>query len=198
MTTQAKRARALVKLTAAQCELRAFALALPAIREAVDLYRSLARVRADPFQSELAGALEQWSEVLGHVGQPEPALVAAMEAMDAYRGLAKTHPEKYLPRVAMGLNGLSVRLRDLGRHAEALPLAQSALEWLWPYYERFPDVHRKQISTMFSVLVGLHEDLGSRLDATWAKRFEQVAAQVTGEPKGAPATKATKGGRKRK
>lgn len=183
LATKAKRARALVKLSGAQRELGSFEAALGPAREAVDMCRSLVGARPEAFLPDLAAALDHSSNVQGDLGQHETALVSAMEAMDIYRGLAKARPETYLPRFAITLNNLSVRLQHLGRHKEALPLAQGALEWLWPYYERFPDVHKKHVGTMFSVLAALHEDLGSRLDTLWTERLERYAADAAGERK---------------
>jgi tetratricopeptide (TPR) repeat protein len=183
LTAQAKRARALAKLSAAQRELGLGDAALAAAQEAVDIYRSLASARPEAFLRDLATNLDQLSNVQADLGRHEAALVTAMEAVDLYRVLVKSHPETFLPLLAIALNSLSVRLRDLGRHKEALPVAQGALEWLWPYYERFPDVHSKHVGTMFTVLMALHEDLGTRLDATWAERFERYVARAAGEEK---------------
>lgn len=183
LAADAKRARALIKLSTAQRELGSFDVALGPAQEAVDLCRSLVGNRPDVFLPDLASALDHLGNVQGDVGRDDAALVSAMEAMDIYRGLAKARPETYLPRFAITLNNLSVRLQKLGRHKEALPLAQGALEWLWPYYERFPEVHKKHVGTMFSVLAALHEDLGSRLDATWTARLERYAQDAAGERK---------------
>jgi len=182
----AKRARALVKLSGAQRELGAHEAALAPAREAVDAYRSLAADRPNTYLADLASALDQLSSVLGELGQHEAALVNAMEAMDAYRRLVKERPETYLPRFALTLTNLSTRLRNLGRHKEALPLAQSAVEWLWPHYERSPQVHEKPMGTMFSVLMALHEDLGTRVNDTWGQRFTRYATLAAGGPKEKP------------
>jgi tetratricopeptide (TPR) repeat protein len=183
IAAHAKRARGLAKLGAAQRELGQSDAALAPAQEAVDMFRSLASAKPEAFLRELATSLDQLSNVQGDVGRHEAALVTAMEAVDLYRVLAKTHPETFLPLLAIALNSLSVRLRALGRHKEALPLAHGALEWLWPYYERFPDVHGKHVGTMFNVALALHEDLGTRLDAPWAGRFERYVAQTAGEKK---------------
>ena len=181
-----KRARALTKLSHAQCELGSFEAALGPAQEAVSLYRPVAGAWPEPFLAELAGALDLSSTIQGKLGRHEMALVGAMEAMDIYRGLAKSRPEKHLPRFAMTLNDVAIHLRNLGRHKEALLLAQGALEWIWPYYEKTSDVGAipelpERVAAMFSVLVELHQDLGSRLDSIWAQRFEQVAARTAGE-----------------
>lgn len=183
VTLDAKRARALVKLSSAQCDLGAFDAALAPALEAITLVRSLTPLQPDTFQPDLAAALELAGRAQSALGQHDAALIHVMEAMDTYRGLAKSHPEEYLPRFALTLNQLSICLRHLGRMQEALPVARNALEWLWPYYERFPEVHRQAIRTMFGVLIDLHEQLGSRIDALWARRFEELAARETGQSK---------------
>jgi tetratricopeptide (TPR) repeat protein len=198
LATNAKRARALMKLSGAQRDLGSFEAALGPAQEAVDMLRLLSSARQETFLPELAGALDHLGNVQGDLGKHDAALVSAMEAMDAYRGLAKARPETYLPQFAITLNHLSLRLQRLGRHKEALPLAQGAIEWLWPYYERFPDVHTKHVGTMFSVLVALHEDLGSRLDTTWAERLERYAKESAGEPKKAVPEKNAVGKKKRR
>jgi tetratricopeptide (TPR) repeat protein len=182
----AKRARALVKLSSAQRDLGAHEAALAPAKEAVDVYRTLAALRPNTYLADLASALDELSSVLGELGQHETALVNAMEAMDAYRRLVKERPETYLPRFALMLTNLSTRLRHLGRHKEALPLAQSAVEWLWPHYERSPQVHEKPMGTMFSVLMALHEDLGTRVNDTWGQRFTRYATLTAGGPKEKP------------
>lgn len=179
----AKRARALLKLSAAQSELEAHEAALAPAREAVECYRALAAAHPNTYLAELASALDQLSVVLGKLGQHETALVNTMEAMDAYRRLVKERPETFLPRFALMLTNLSTRLRHLGRHKEALPLAQSAVEWLWPHYERSPQVHEKPMGTMFSVLMALHEDLGTRVNDLWGARFARYATLAAGGPK---------------
>lgn len=180
---KAKRARALMKLSSAQSELGAYEAALGPVREAVDCYRSLALIHPNIYLAELALALDQSSSVLGELGQHETALVNAMEAMDTYRRLVKERPETYLPRFALMLTKLSTRLRNLGRHKEALPLAQSAVEWLWPHYDRSPQVHQKPMGTMFSVLLALHEDLGTRLNDVWGERFTRYATLAAKGPR---------------
>lgn len=185
VTQDAKRARALTKLSSAQLDLGAFDAALAPALEAIALFRSLTTIQSETFLPDLAATLELASRAQSAAGHHDAALVHAMEAMDAYRRLAKSHPEKHLPQFAMALNHLSHCLRHSGRLQEALPLARNALEWLWPYYDRFPDVHRKHVRTAFSVLIDLHEQLGSRLDPLWARRFEELAARETGEKKGA-------------
>lgn len=182
ISESAKRARALMKLCSAQCELGAHEAALGPVREAVDCYRSLAVIHPNTYLAELASALDQLSSVLSELGQHETALVNAMEAMDTYRRLVKERPETYLPRFALMLTNLSTGLRKLGRHKEALPLAQSAVEWLWPHYESSPSVHEKPMGNMFSVLWALHEDSGTRLHEPWGERFTRYATLAAKGP----------------
>lgn len=187
-----------MKLSGAQSDLGAHDAALGPAREAVECYRILALHHPNTYLAELAAALDQSSSVLGELGQHDAALVNAMEAMDTYRRLVKERPETYLPRFALMLTNLSTRLRNLGRHKEALPLAQSAVEWLWPHYERSPHAHEKPMGTMFSVLLALHEDLGTRLNDLWGERFTRYAMLAAKGPQekagaGAPTKKSKQG-----
>ena len=172
-----------MKLGAAQHELGANEAAVGPTREAVDVYRFLVTLRPNTYLADLAAALDQLSSALGESGQHEAALINAMEAMDTYRRLVKERPETYLPRFALMLTNLSTRLRNLGRHKEALPLAQNAVEWLWPHYERSPKLHEKTMGTMFSVLMALHEDLGTKINELWGQRFTRYATLAAGGPK---------------
>src|SRR5204862_90222 len=89
--------------------------ALVATREAVAIYRTLATRNPDAFQPDLAGSLNNVSNLLGEVGQREPALAAVREAVDLYRTLATRNPDAFRPAFATSLNSLGNRLSALGR-----------------------------------------------------------------------------------
>jgi tetratricopeptide (TPR) repeat protein len=93
--------------------------ALSAIREAVDIRRSLAAADGTSPRSDLAGTLSNLARCLSALGHREEALTAATEAVDIHRALAAAHPEAFRSQLATSLSGLSICLLELGRHEEA-------------------------------------------------------------------------------
>src|SRR5512146_1213400 len=69
--------------------------ALAVAREAVDVFRGLAKERPAEFEPRLAAALVNLSTRLCELGRREEALAAVQEAVGTYRGLAKERPGEF-------------------------------------------------------------------------------------------------------
>jgi tetratricopeptide (TPR) repeat protein len=110
--------------------------ALAAIKEAVDVYRELARARPDAFLPDLAVSLNNQSVGLSDLGRREDALAAIKEAVAIRRELARARPDAFLPDLAMSLNNQSNRLSDLGRREDALAAIEEAIQLVLPMLER--------------------------------------------------------------
>lgn len=93
--------------------------ALSAMREVVEIRRSLAASGGDGPRSELAGALSNLAGCLSALGKRDEALAAVDEAVDIDRGLAAAKPEAFRPQLATSLGGLSICLQGLGRYEQA-------------------------------------------------------------------------------
>ena len=98
------------------------------IREAVGIYRGLAKGNAAAFKSVLAGSLSNLSNRLSGVGDREGALDVIREAVGIYRELTEGNPVAFGPDLASSLNNLSVRLSGVGDREGALDVIREAVE----------------------------------------------------------------------
>ena len=83
---------------------------MPPAREAVTIYRRLAKADPDGHLPDLAGALSRLATCLADTDRREQALAPAQEAVDHYRHLAQAWPDRYdsdAEAAAALLNGLA-------------------------------------------------------------------------------------------
>ncbi len=142
---------------------------LAAAREAVDLYRALARREPDRFRADLAMGLNNLANRLAALGRRDAAMDHAREAVARYRELVESQAEAFTPQLAMALGTLgAIQQRDdpaaaSAHFAEAL--TRLAGEDPAPYrelLERLAEAYVKAcigagIEPDFDVLKGLAE-----------------------------------------
>ena len=112
--------------------------ALEAAREAVEIYRELARQRPDAFRPDLAMSLNNVANRLSDLGQREQALEAAREAVEIYRELARQRPDAFRPDLARSLAVMGLRLAESGEQAASVASFAEAIETLTPAFLRYP------------------------------------------------------------
>ena len=126
--------------------------ALPAIKEAVSLYRELASVHPDRYQFELADALAHLGIGLSELGCPAEALQATQEAGRLYRKLASANPVRYLRNLAATLTNIGVRFSELGHSAEALQATQEAVRYYRKLAAGNPDRYQPDLAATLTNL----------------------------------------------
>ncbi|WP_217427409.1 tetratricopeptide repeat protein, partial [Sphaerotilus uruguayifluvii] len=113
--------------------------ALAAAREAVEIYRELARQRPDAFRPNLAVALNNVANFLSALGQREEALAAAREAVEIRRELARQRPDAFCPDLATSLAVMGLRLEESGAAmVECVAYFTEAIVTLTPAFLRYP------------------------------------------------------------
>ena len=100
---------------------------MKAVREAVEIYRGLAKKNPGAFNPDLAMSLNNLSGCLSEVGDRGGALDAIREAVGIYRGLAEGNPAAFNPGLAASLNNLSIRLSEVGDRGGALKAVREAV-----------------------------------------------------------------------
>jgi len=144
--------------------------ALAAAREAVAVYRDLARAQPEAFTSGMAGALNNLANVLAELGQREEALAVARETAAIRRGLAKARPEASTLDLAGTLNNLANRLFGLGHREEALATAREATGIYRDLARARPDEFRPELAMSLNNLANMLSELGERGEALGAAR----------------------------
>ncbi|MFN3422527.1 MAG: tetratricopeptide repeat protein, partial [Armatimonadota bacterium] len=84
-----------------------------AFREAIEIYRRLAKAEPQVYEPYLAMTLNNLGYVLYNLRRFEEAEEAYREALEIRRRLAKAEPQVYKPDLAMTLNNLGTVLSDL-------------------------------------------------------------------------------------
>ena len=144
--------------------------ALGAAREAVGLYRALAKEFPAAHTPNLAGSLNNLAGFLSAVGDRDEALEAAREAVGVYRGLAEAAPRAYMPDLAMSLNTLAIRLSDVGERCKALGAAKEAVGLYRALAEAAPAAYRPDLAGSLNNLASFLSDVGDREGALGAAR----------------------------
>ncbi|GIF62224.1 hypothetical protein Ais01nite_02590 [Asanoa ishikariensis] len=101
--------------------------AMASAKEAVSIYRRLAKTSPDPYLTNLAVSLNYLGNSMSALGWPAHALVATEEAVGIRRRLAETNPDAHLPHLAILLTNLGGDLSVLGRREQALGPAEEAV-----------------------------------------------------------------------
>jgi tetratricopeptide (TPR) repeat protein len=104
--------------------------ALKAIREAVDIYRSLTASYPDAFLPDLAKSLNNLGSTLSDLDQHEEALVTYNKALPIIRPLMQKYPQFFEEHLYRNLLGKKQVLRAMGREKEMPPEEMAKLEEL--------------------------------------------------------------------
>lgn len=96
-------------------------------REAISLYRRLARDRPEVIDDKCAGCLNNLSVILSNSDHKAEALEIVEEVVKIHRQLVAGCPEAFLPDLASSLNNLAVFLSEMGREGEALVIMQESV-----------------------------------------------------------------------
>ncbi|RLC76578.1 MAG: hypothetical protein DRI61_13060, partial [Chloroflexi bacterium] len=139
--------------------------ALDVTKEAVEVYRKLAREHPEAYLPYLAGSSNNLGNVLSESGRREEALEATKEAVEVYRKLVRKHPEAYLPYLAMSLSNLGNRLSELGRREEALEATKEAVEVYRKLAREHPEAYLPYLATSLNNLGNVLSELGHREEA---------------------------------
>ena len=110
------------------CPGQAPAKALAASREAVTVWRRLAKVNPAAHEPSLAASLGNLSVDQWHLGLREESLSAHGELVTLYRRLARANPVAYQAALAASLSDFGGRLSEMGRLDQALAPAREAVE----------------------------------------------------------------------
>ena len=121
-------AEALDTLSNIQRDLGQREQALVSSREAVNLYRELARLNPDVFEPDLAVSLNNLSIHQSAMGKREKALKSIEESVSVYRRLAAERPDTFNVYLAGSLNNLASRQSAVGQRDRALATAHEAVE----------------------------------------------------------------------
>ena len=166
----ALKARHLSQACIARAEMGQREEALEAAREAVEIYRELARQRPDAFRPDLATSLSTVSSRLSALGRQEEALKAAREALEIRRMLTRQRPDIFRPDLAMSLSNMAIQLGDLGQREEALKAAREAVEIRRKLAQQRPDVFSPELAFSLNNVAIRLSDLGQREEALEAAR----------------------------
>jgi tetratricopeptide (TPR) repeat protein len=139
--------------------------ALPAGKEAVELFRELAAARPDAFRPDLALALNNLSIPLSALGQRKAAQAAGEKAVELYRELAAARPDAFRTGLARALSNLSAYLSALGQREDALAAGEEAVELYRELAAARPDVFRPDLASALNNLSSHLGDLGRDEDA---------------------------------
>ncbi|WP_309894904.1 tetratricopeptide repeat protein [Archangium sp.] len=144
--------------------------ALEAMREAVDIRRSLAQHNSEAFRPDLAGSLSNLGAMFRGLGRREEALEVTHESVGLYRALVHRNFDAFRPSLAGSLNNLGTILGELGRRDEALAAIREAVEVYRALAQRNPDVFRPDLAMVLNNLGNRLSELGLREEALEATR----------------------------
>lgn len=102
--------------------------AAPLLREAVEIYRSLAKTDPNSYLPSLSAAVHNLGSVLSDLGRHNESLSCARESVRVDRQLVAANPRAFLPDLAMSLINLAIDLGALGQEESALPFGEESLE----------------------------------------------------------------------
>ncbi|WP_459710266.1 tetratricopeptide repeat protein [Actinophytocola sp. KF-1] len=157
-------ARSLLGLGMRFGEMRRWHDALPAVEEALDIYRSLPH----PVREELAAAFDAQGACLSELGRDAEALPAAEEAVRIWRELG--NPSK----LAEVLHNLAIKLGNLGRFDQALAVAREVLDIQRPLARISPHEFQPYVALTLNSASNYLSGLG-RHDESLAMAEEAVA-----------------------
>jgi len=143
-------------------------------REAAELFSQLS---SKDSRSNLAGTLNNWSNVLSDLGRLEEALAKSEKAVQINAQLAQTRPDAFLSDLAASLNNLAIRLGNMGQREDALAKAEEAARIYAQLAQTRPDAFLSDLAMSLNNLAHRLSDLGRRKEAL-AKVEEAVRIYV--------------------
>lgn len=139
--------------------------ALKAAEEAVAICRALASVQPEPFNFDLALALNTFATVLGRLGRFNEAIDAVHEATEINRNLARTGAQAFVSKLAASLNNLSTILYSLGRQEDALKAVEESILIRRKLVSAQPEVFTSDLAGSLINLNNVLSSLGRQDDA---------------------------------
>jgi tetratricopeptide (TPR) repeat protein len=136
-----------------------------AYREALGIYRRLAKARPEVYQPDVAMTLTNLANVLWKLNRLEETEEAYREALDIFRNLAEARPEIYQPDVATTLNDLGVMLSQLNRLEQAEEAYREALGIYRRLAKARPEVYQPDVAMTLTNLANVLWKL-NRLEET--------------------------------
>ncbi|WP_309890167.1 tetratricopeptide repeat protein [Archangium sp.] len=136
----------------------------PAVREAVEHWRALARSNPEAFHPELSDSFSFLSDTLYVRGQREESLTLARGAVELRRVLAQRDPNRLLPCLASSLEVLGHRLHGTQRHEEARTVFEEAVSLYQPLTAQEPGAFKSGLASSLHALgvtlskLGRHEE----------------------------------------
>lgn len=162
---RAARALWLNNLGVHQSELGQREEALTSTREAVDLFRELAKTRPDVFLPCLAMSLSNLGSRQSDLGHWEEALVSARKSADVYRALETVQPGAFQPDLAMSFSNLGQRQNDLGQREEALTSTRKAVDLYRALVKTRPETLLPYLAGSVNNLGLMQSNLGQQEEA---------------------------------
>ncbi|MET8147987.1 tetratricopeptide repeat protein [Actinoplanes sp. NPDC049668] len=144
--------------------------ALIASREAVGLYRELAKLNRDAHLHNLATSVSNHAVRLAEAGRWAEALTASQEALDLRRELAELNRDAYLPNLAKSVNNHAIMLAEAGRRAEALTASQEALDLRRELAELNRDAYLPNLATSVNNHANRLAEAGRQAEALTASQ----------------------------
>jgi tetratricopeptide (TPR) repeat protein len=153
---------------------------LQATRQAVHLYRNLARTRPETYLPNLATGLHNLGAQLLMLGKPTDAPKYAQEAVEIQRGLAAQHPNAASPLLPVALILLGAALVATDQLAQSLAATREAVELLRGLASSRPGAHDRQLCQSLVNLSAIESQLG-HFDQAFASAGEALRLAI-GDP----------------
>lgn len=139
--------------------------AVHAIREAVDIRRSLAEADPAAYSTGLAMSLNNLSNCLSTTGDHDGALKAIREAVDIRLDLVDADPGTHNPNLAIALNNLSTCLAHTGDHVGAQQVIHQAIKIRRDLAKADPDTHNPNLASSLNNLASYLAGMGDQVGA---------------------------------
>jgi len=111
--------------------------------EALQLYRALAADNHDAYNPDVAMTINNLANLHKMTNDYEKAEAEYNEALQLRRALAADNSNAYNPDVAMTLYNLADFYFNLADYTQAETLYTEALALITPFYERYPNAHKR-------------------------------------------------------
>ncbi len=142
---------------------------LAAAREAVDIYRRLAKAAPASFEPALASSINNLANRLSETGDRAGALAAAREAVDIRRRLAQAAPASFEPALAVSLCTLMECLAGDHQSSEARLVGTQALSLFEQLNQQHVGVFEDQVEQTRRILQALPAE--QALGGGWVGAF---------------------------
>ncbi|KAG6840805.1 hypothetical protein C0991_004160 [Blastosporella zonata] len=138
--------------------------------QAVSMRRFLSDGRPTSYtaRADLARSLNNYSNNLDRMGEPQVALSAITEAVAIGRDLVADNPTPFDPDLAIMLSNCSNCLTNQDRHKEALDVMLEAVEFHRKMASRYPEIYDENLATALRTLGRCYSVLSDRKDLALA------------------------------